>query len=64
MIKDRVKSTGSFIQALTVLPVMYTYLGTVHYLYPGLVPKRYGLGNQVFDQLMGWVKQFMATCQL
>jgi hypothetical protein len=24
-------------------------LGTVHYLYLGLVPKRYGLGNQVFD---------------
>ena len=26
-----------------------TNLGTVHYLYPKLVPKRYGLGNQVFD---------------
>ena len=29
--------------------VLNTYLGTVHYLYPGLVPKRYGLGNQGFD---------------
>ena len=27
----------------------YATLGTVHYLYLGLVPKRYGLGNQVFD---------------
>jgi hypothetical protein len=39
-------------------------LGTVHYLHPGLVLKRYGLGNQVFDLLIGWVKKIKAVYQL
>ncbi len=30
-------------------------LGSVHYLYPGLVPKRNGLGKPFFWSVKGWV---------
>ena len=33
-------------------------LGSVHYLYPGLVPKRNGLGKTFFWGMKGWVNIF------
>ncbi len=37
----------------------YYYLGSVHYLYPGLVPKRNGLGKPFFWSVKGWVISFL-----
>ncbi len=33
----------------------YSVLGSVHYLYPGLVPKGNGLGKPFFWSVKGWV---------
>ena len=40
--------------ALTFRP----FLGSVHYLYPGLVPKRNRLGKPFFWGMKGWVNIF------
>ena len=37
----------------------YLQLGSVHYLYPGLVPKRNGLGKPFFWSVKGWVISFL-----
>ncbi len=34
-------------------------LGSVHYLYPGLVLKRNGLGKPFFWSVKGWVISFL-----
>ncbi len=34
-------------------------LGSVHYLYPGLVPKRNGLDKPFFWSVKGWVISFL-----
>ncbi len=34
-------------------------LGSVHYLYPGLVPKRNRLGKPFFYSVKGWVISFL-----
>ena len=37
---------------------LFFTLGSVHYLYPGLVPKRNGLGKPFFWGMKGWVNIF------
>jgi hypothetical protein len=48
--KKKIRKIRNFLFARYIFfEIRKIFLGTVHYLYPGLVPKRYGLGNHVSD---------------
>jgi hypothetical protein len=59
-IKEKNKLRLEVTNARKVLPRGQNFgLGRVHYLYPGLVPKRNGLGKPFFCRMKGWVNIFL-----
>ena len=55
--KDILYTTIRINEAISLVHVRA--LGSVHYLYPGLVPKRNGLGKPFFCSVKGWVISFL-----
>ena len=52
--KNDNKIMGSLSRYISFSPIV---LGTVHYLWRGVAPKRKGLGEQNFEQVKGWVNE-------